>query len=64
MENTMRELNFKEVEEVSGGVWFFTPWAVKAIAATTGAAFLTRVIVDTWGDGPRGPTPPAIPVRR
>lgn len=56
--NDMRELNFKEVEEVSGGF----PW-VPVIAGGVIVSMVTR-IWSNWGDGPRGPMPPALPPRR
>jgi len=59
MENTMRELNFNEIEEVSGGL-FFAPWAVQAVGWTLiGTLGLNSIFGN--GDGPRGP---GIPSRR
>lgn len=60
--NGMRELNFKEVEEVSGG-WFFTPWVLKAVGGTLIGTLGINAIFGGKSDGPRGPTP-AGPRRR
>lgn len=60
--NDMRELNFNEIEEVSGGI-FFAPWFLKTVGWGLIGTLTARALYEPNDGGPRGPTPAGPPRR-